>query len=165
MTKEGDVCRLAVWEAQFGDFFNGAQMMIDTFVASAESEWGTRSDGGKEGHAETYLQHAQLSRQVADAIGSRDASAARIRRCRPRTWRGSCSCVTQGSTRCGMGGKEKEDQTPGMQTPVDGENVNIRVANPTTAAQYFHLLRTGGQGERGEQRRKRKHPTGGHRAS
>lgn len=27
------------------------------------------------------------------------------------------------------------------QNPVDGENVNFRVANPTTSAQYFHLLR------------------------
>uniref|UniRef100_A0A1I7XLZ5 RRM domain-containing protein n=1 Tax=Heterorhabditis bacteriophora TaxID=37862 RepID=A0A1I7XLZ5_HETBA len=27
------------------------------------------------------------------------------------------------------------------QIPVDGENVNMRIANPTTSAQYFHLLR------------------------
>jgi 2-oxoglutarate dehydrogenase E1 component len=85
--------RLVIWEAQYGDFINGAQVIIDEFLISARGKWGQRPS------LVLLLPHAH------EGQGPDHASA------RPERF---------------------------LQLAAD---INIRVANCTTAAQYFHLLR------------------------
>jgi 2-oxoglutarate dehydrogenase E1 component len=85
--------RLVIWEAQYGDFINGAQLMLDEFVLSARAKW------GQEPSLVLLLPHAY------EGQGPDHASA------RPERF---------------------------LQLAAD---LNMRVANCTTSAQYFHLLR------------------------
>lgn len=85
--------RLVIWEAQYGDFINVPQAMVDEFITSARDKWGQTPS------LVLLLPHG-LEGQGPDHSSGRPERFLQL-----------------------------------------AANTNMRVANCTTAAQYFHLLR------------------------
>jgi 2-oxoglutarate dehydrogenase E1 component len=85
--------RLVIWEAQYGDFINGAQVFIDEFVVASRAKWGERPS------LVLMLPHGN------EGQGPDHSSA------RPERF---------------------------LQMAA---NLNFRLVAPTSAAQFFHLLR------------------------
>ena len=88
-----DPGQLVIWEGQYGDFINGAQVMLDQFVTSGRTKWGLKPS------LVFLLPHGY------EGQGPEHSSA------RPERF---------------------------LQAASD---INLRLVNCTTAAQYFHLLR------------------------
>ena len=84
---------LVLWEAQYGDFFNGAEIIVDQFIAAGQAKWGQTS------RLTLLLPHGY------EGAGPEHSSA------RPERF---------------------------LQLVAEG---NLRVAEPSVASNYYHLLR------------------------
>lgn len=104
---------LVLWEAQFGDFANGAQVIIDQFISSGEAKWNVKNG------LVMLLPHGY------DGQGPEHSSA--------RLERYLLLCDQDEHV---PGDGATYDNKDILKT------INMEVVMPSNAANYFHLLRT-----------------------
>lgn len=126
---------LVIWEAQFGDFFNGAQLILDTFVSTGEGmkNMAEFSSSGLIILTEKWQLQSGLVLLLPhgmDGMGP-EHSSCRMERFLQVCYQGEYYCCYEGCLQCSDSGRDQ----------LDGDNVNWHIVNPTTPAQYFHLLR------------------------
>ncbi|CAG9135977.1 unnamed protein product [Plutella xylostella] len=148
---------LCIWEAQFGDFYNGAQIIVDTYIASGEAKW-VRSNGlvlllphGYDGAGPEHSS-CRLERflQLSD---SREAAPDCERVClhvaHPTTpaqyfhvlRRQAITCLGAGPEHSSCRLERFLQLSDSREAAPDCERVCLHVVHPTTPAQYFHVLR------------------------
>lgn len=100
--------RLVIWEAQFGDFCNGAQVVIDQFIASGEQKW---------------LRMSGLTMLL------------------PHGFEGQGPEHSSGRPERFLQLSDEDMFTFPEDHVAHAQKVNIQVANCTTPANFFHILR------------------------
>ena len=101
---------LVMWEAQFGDFVNGAQTIIDQFISSGESKWGVSTG------LVLLLPHGM------DGNGP-EHSSCKIERFLAL-----------------MDDDPRNVPELNSNKTLQIQNANMQICNPTYAANYFHCL-------------------------
>jgi len=103
---------LVIWEAQFGDFSNGAQIMIDQFLSCGETKWNRQSG------LTLFLPHGY------DGQGPEHSS-----------------CRIERFLQLSDEDPDEIPEHSGKEQSMAIQNNNWQVVNVTTPAQIFHVLR------------------------